>query len=283
MRRALVAVLLCALLPSCAGWTRWPWGTTQRWPEAMQNSTDPLPPGVSYLLEEGPEEALVVRHADPVKVRPTGFTAGYPLTFYDKSVRVHAGSAIRSAAGGRIEVVWPNGNSLLLFDEGGGVIGSPSKGQASFILLDVEGARIQFKTADQVELPTGIRLSAASGPFTVDRISHDVLRLSNDSKGPGEILFRDAVITLDVGQVVDLPLLSAGGKPEPGDEALQRAEGPGYALSWSGSVDMQRETDSVRLRALGTNEVRANGVRVRMAQDEAVRFDGLGKMPAERP
>ena len=271
---ALIGVALSA--SGCAGFTRWPWGTTQRWPEPMQNTTEPLPPGASELLEEGPEEVLVVRHADPVRVRPTGLTGSYPLKFYDKSVRVHAGSGIGSAPGGIIEVVWPNGNSLLLSDRGTGVIGSPSKGQASFLFLEVEDARVMFKVADQVQLPTGIRLSAATGPFTIERVAADVLRVSNRSKGPGEVLFRDEVITLDVGQIVDVPLLSAGGKPEAVDPARKVAEGPGYQVSWSGSAEMQRGNDSVRVRALEPDEIRANGVRVKVDRDESVVFEGLG-------
>jgi hypothetical protein len=281
-----LALIVCALsVSSCAGFTRWPWGTTQRWPEPMENTTEPLPPGASDLLEEGPEEVLVVRHADPVRVRPTGLTGSYPLKFYDKSVRVHSGSGISSSPGGRIEVVWPNGNSLLLSDRGSGVIGSPSKGQASFLFLEIDSAVITFKVADQVQLPTGIRLSAAAGPFTVDRVAADVLRVANRSKGPGEVLFRDEVITLDVGQIVDVPLLSAGGKPETADPGRKFAEGPGYQVSWSGSAEMQRANDSVRVRALEPDEIRANGVRIKMDRDESVVFEGLGATApaAEKP
>ncbi len=278
-RASLRVVGLCAAataFTSCAGFIRWPWGTTQRWPEVMDNTADPLPPGQSEWLEEGPEEVLVVRHADPVKVRPAGLTGSYPLKFYDKSLRVHAGSAINSAPGGRIEVVWPNGNSLVMYDRGAGAIGSPSRGQPSFIFLNLTGALVRFKTADQIQLPTGILLSASNGPFTIELVEADVLRISNRSKGPGEVQFRDEVITLDVGQMVDVPMLSAGGKPEKLDPTIKVAEGPGYPVSWSGSAEMQRGADNVRLRALEANEVRANGVRVKMDRDESVVFEGLG-------
>jgi hypothetical protein len=278
-RASLHFVIACAVAfstTSCAGFIRWPWGSTQRWPEAMENTADPLPPGQSEWLEEGPEEVLVVRHADPVKVRPAGLTGSYPLKFYDKSLRVHAGSAINSAPGGRIEVVWPNGNSLVMFDRGAGAIGSPSRGQPSFIFLNLTGALVRFKVADQVQLPTGVLLSAADGPFTIELVEADVLRISNRSKGPGEVQFRDEVITLDIGQIVDVPMLSAGGKPQPLDPNLKVAEGPGYRVSWSGSADVERGTSSVRLRALEANEVRANGVRVKVDRDESVVFEGLG-------
>jgi len=275
---ALLAVALS--LTGCAGFTRWPWGTTQRWPGPMKETQSPLPEGDAALYLGGPEEVLVVRHADPVKVRPAGLAAGYPLTFYDKSVRVQAGAGITSAPGGRIEVLWPSGNSIVLFDATSGVVGSPSRGQASFVLQSVASARIDFKEADQVELPTQARLSAASGLFVLESVQPDVLRVSNRSKGPGEILFRDAVITLDGGQVVDLPMLEAGASPQQGDAGLQVARVPGYALSWSGAVEMQRENGAVRLRALGDHEIRAHGVRLRLERDETVVFEGLGANPA---
>ncbi len=287
VRRASVALcvlVVASTLGGCAGFTRWPWGTTQRWPPPMQNTVDPLPAGQAEYLEEGPEEVLLLRHADPVRVRPAGLTGGYPLTFYDKSVRVRAGSGVGSAPGGRIEVVWPNGNSIVLFDACVGVVGSPSKGQASFLFLTVDGAQIDLKVPDQVQLPTGARLSAARGVFRLDRIGQDVVRVSNRSKGPGEILFRDTVITLDGGQIVDLPLLSAGGRPEEIDPSAQRAQVNGTTLSWSGQVELSKEDNgAVRLRSMGDHEVKANGVRVRMQRDETVRFDGLGTKPAAAP
>jgi hypothetical protein len=278
MLAALAAIVASSgVLTGCAGFTRWPWGTTQRWPPPMQNTADPLPPGQAEYLQEGPEEVLVVRHADPVRVRPAGLSGGYPLTYYDKSVRVRAGSGIGSAPGGRIEVVWPNGNSIVLYDACVGVVGSPSKGQASFLFLTVEGAQIDLKVPDQVQLPTGARLSAANGMFRVDRIRQDVMRVSNRSKGPGEILFRDTVITLDGGQVVDLPMLEAGGRPEQSDPGMQTAQVNGTTLAWAGQVELTKEENGVvRLRALGDHEIHANGVRVRMKQDEIVRFEGLG-------
>lgn len=274
--RLSVPLVIALALNSCAGWTRWPWGTTQRWPGAMENAVDPLPPGEAHLFEEGPEEVLVLRHADPVKVRPTGLSAGYPLTFYRKSVRVHAGSEVSSAPGGRIEVLWSNGNSIVLFDGGAGVVGSPSKGQSSFIFLNCERARIELKEADQIELMAGARLSASTGPFTLERTRSDVLRVSNQSKGVGEVLFRDAAIRLDPGQEVDLALLSAGGKPMQVDSGQKMVEGAGYTVRWSGSVDAVREGDTVRVRALGDNEIQANGVHLRLEKDEVARFEGLG-------
>jgi hypothetical protein len=275
-REIAIALPIGLLFTGCAGWLRWPWGRTQRWPSPMEQSVDPLPPGEAHLFEEGPEEVLVLRHADPVKVRPTGMTAGYPLTFYNKSVRVHAGSGLWSAPGGRIEVLWPNGNSIVLFDGGGGVIGSPSRGQSSFIFLFVDRARIELNEPDQIELVGGARLSARSGPYVIDHVRREVLRVSNQSKLAGEIAYRDAVFTIDPGQMIDLALIGAGGKPIQSDPGLQSLQGPGFGVRYSGAVQIEDQQNSVALRALGEHEIQALGVRVRLERDESVRFEGLG-------
>ena len=273
--RAAFALALVFGASGCAGWTRWPWGTTQRWPAPMTYGTTPLPPGEAALFEEGPEEVLVLRHADPVKVRPAGLSAGYPLTFYQKSVRVHAGSAVSSSSGGRVEVLWTNGNSIVVFDEGDGVVGSPSRGQPSFVFLTCDRARIDLKEPDQIELLGGARLSASSGPYVLERLRGDILRVSNQSKTPGEVLYRDAVIRLDPGQIVDLALLSAGGHPVQSDPGLQTTDGPGYTIRWSGTMEFQREKSAVSVRSLGEHEIQANGVRVRLERDAVARFEGL--------
>jgi len=62
-------LLLCALAlttVSCSGFRRWPWSSTHRLPEPMKASVSPLPNGDIEAVLPGPEEVLVVRHADPV-------------------------------------------------------------------------------------------------------------------------------------------------------------------------------------------------------------------------
>ena len=103
---------------------------TQRFPEPMQATVDPLPPGTQDLYPEGPEEALVIRHADPVQIRPAGLSSSFPLPFYDKQARVNSGSWVFSGAGGRVEVLWPTSSSLVLFGKCTGVIGSPSSSES---------------------------------------------------------------------------------------------------------------------------------------------------------
>lgn len=271
-RATTLACLVLAIAPACAGFHRWPWGTTQRAPAPMKNDVNPLPPGDSERLPPGPEEVLVLRHADPVQVRPAGLTASFPLSFYNKSLRVNAGSGVSSAPGGRVEVLWPGGNSIVLFGRSSGVVGSPSRGEPAFLIRQVERAQIDFNADEQVELLGGARLSASTGPFILDHVRFDILRVKNQSKGPGRISFREALLTLDPGQVVDLPLLASGAAPVQSDPGLQQTGGAGFRVAWSGQVDVEPEEGAVRVRALGEHELVGLGLHVRMLRDEEALF-----------
>jgi hypothetical protein len=110
-------------------------------------------------------------------------------------------------------------------------------------------------------------------------VKDDVLRVANQSKRVGEVLFRDSAIRLDPGQIVDLALLSAGGRPIQVDSGQKVVEGAGYPVRWTGSVEAERDGTAVRVRALGENEIQANGVLVRLEKDEVVRFESLGSRP----
>ena len=274
---------VCALTPGCAGFWRWPWGTTQRWPEPMEATVDPLPPGDSQLYPPGPEDVLVVRHADPVQVRPAGMPSSFPLSFYNKSLRVSSGSAVYSAPGGRVEVIWPSATSVVLFGRGSGIIGSKSRGEPTFIIRQVERAEVSFKKEDQIELLGGSQLSAHSGPFILDHTRENILRVRNQSKAAGQIAYREANFVLDPGQVIDLPLLSAGSKPSRSESGLSTLNGAGFRVEYSGQVEVLSKDADVALRALGEDELHAMGVRVRAERDEEVRFGGLTKSPVLAP
>lgn len=274
--RAVLALALAAACPACTTYGRWPFWTTQIHPAPMENAVDPLPPGAQRLYPEGPEEVLVVRHADPVRVRPAGRTGGYPLAFHQKNARLHAGSSVSVAPGGRAEVLWDDGTSILISDRGFGLVGSPSRGEPLFLFADVERAWIDLSGEEQIDLVGGSRLSASSGPIVLERVRPDVVRVKNQSKKPARIAFREELVELDPGQAVDLPLLTAGGAPLKSATSADLVPGPGFTVLASGSVQTDADDRRVRVVAVGEHEVRGLGVRVRLAQGEEVEFAGLG-------
>lgn len=281
---ALAATLRIAVLglvvgtSSCGGLWRWPWGQTQRWPGPMEPLSDPLPSGDRDLYKEGPEEMLVLRHADPCQVRPAGYASSFPLTFVKKQLGVHSGSCVYTAPGGRLEVLWPDGSSVILLGRGAGILGSKSRGEPLFVFQEVERAEIELKEHEVVELVGGSQLSAKGGPFQIERLRSDLVRLKNQSKGPGEVAYRDALFHLDPGQIVDLPLGSTSAAPRPAQAGWNTAEHEGLRASWQGQLETLDEAHALGLRALGEHEIRALGLRVRLERDEEVRFQGLGEL-----
>jgi len=270
------------LLPGCGGPWRWPWGNTQRWPGPMEPLVEPLPKGDRELYLEGPEELLVLRHADPCQVRPAGYPSSFPLSFYKKTLRVHSGTCVYTAPGGRLEVLWPNGSSIMLNGRGAGIIGSKSRGEPAFVFQQVERAEIQLQERDQVELVGGARLSASGGPFLLELLQSDLLRLKNQSKGAGDVAYRSSVFHLEPGQIVDLPLGTTPGTPRPDAGPWQTASSEGISIEWQGALERIDEPGLLGLRATGEHEIRALGLRLRLERDEEVRFRPLGDQPARR-
>ncbi len=271
-----LACALAAATSSCSAYGRWPFWSTQRDPSPMTDAVDPLPPGAQLLYPEGPEEVLIVRHADPVKVRPAERTGGFPLSFYEKTTRVHSGSSVSVAPGGRVEILWNDGTSILMSDRGFGLVGSPSRGESMFTFLEVTSAWIELEGDEQIDLVGGARLSAASGPFVLERVRSDILRVKNQSKASGRVAFREDVIELDPGQAVDLPLLSNGGKPTRSATSSERVAGPGFQVLSSGSVQTDADATRVRVQAVGEHEIQGLGQRIRLDRGEEVDFQGLG-------
>jgi hypothetical protein len=265
---------------------------TQRWPGPMEPLVDPLPPGDSQLHPPGPEEVTVLRHADPVQIRPVGSYAGIPMAFYQKKTRLTAGGQVIVSPGGRAEVLWAEGSAIVLFGRGVGWIGSPSRGDPMFDFSDVERARLMLREGDQVRMVGGSLLSGSSGPYLIERTPAGTLSVHNQSKGRLSIAFREETFELGPGQYVLLPLLSAGADPFGQDLGLQRVSGPGFNVMLRGDFDPVADENAVHLRAregVADREARALGVRVSLAADEEVRFGGLegaaGEPPAgeERP
>jgi hypothetical protein len=281
-RRNAFPILLALVAATTAGCAM---RSTQRWPPPMDARGDPLPPGDSAAHLPGPEEVSIIRHADPVQVRPAGAASGHPLAFYDKRARLTAGGAVIVSPGGRAEVLWPGGTSIVLFGEAVGWIGSPSRGEPKFELQEVERARLDLQQGDQVRLVGGSVLTGASGPYLIEHRPDATLFVHNQSKGPVQLAFREEVFDLGPGQAVLVPLLSSGGAPFVDDPDLQRFSGSAFNVRLLGELDVA-ETDggAVRVAATAEGEARALGVRVRLAPgDEVVFREPWASKPAPQP
>jgi len=264
-------VTLTLLSSSCT------WLTTQRWPEPMARDVNKLPPGEVALHPPGVEEVTVLRHADPVRVRNPGALASFPLSFYDKSLRATAGTSVLTSYGGRAEILWPSGASVVLFGKSIGWIGSPSRGEPAFELQEVERAQLDLRAGDQVRLMGGAILSGASGPYAIERLpSGGVQRVINQSKGPVKIAFREEVFELGPGQKVDIPLLSAGGAPMLSDTELRRLSVGRFNLHVSGPLEPVVEGDAVSVSSAGESQLVALGVRIQLGAGERALLSGLG-------
>jgi hypothetical protein len=279
-QRLAIALVAACLAASCFDLN------TQRWPGPMESSVDPLPAGDSLMHPPGPEEVTVLRHADPVQVRPVGSYAGIPMAFYEKKTRLTAGGQVIVSPGGRAEVLWSQGSSIVLFGRGVGWIGSPSRGDPMFDFSDVERARLMLSEGDQVRLVGGALLSGSSGPYLLQREPAGTLSVHNQSKGRLSIAFRQETFELGPGQHVRLPLLSAGASPYGQDLGLQRVSGPGFNVMVRGDFEPLPDERAVHLRAkegVADREAEALGVRVQLSPDEEVRFGGLDVGAEEAP
>ncbi len=272
---------LLALASGCSGYQHFPWLNTQRWPAPMEARNDPLPAGEAARFPPGPEQVRVIRHADPVQVRTAGSAASFPLSHQRKEVRMSSGSGVSCAAGGRAEVLWEDGGSVILYGLTSGIIGSPSRGEPSFLLRDLERARFDPQNEDLYELLGGVQLRARSGPVRVARVRGDILRIANQSKRAAQVGFRDEAIVLDPGQAVDLPLLSSGGQPWKEETVLGPTQGPGFAAFHTAGTEVSDQAGA--LLAAGPGVVRALGVRVKLAAGDEARFSGLSRTKPESP
>jgi len=271
-------LLLCA---ACAGRSRWPSFSTQQYPEPMPSAVQPLPPGAEEDYPPGPEEVVISRLADPVQLMPAGQHAAFPLRFFDKRRRANAGAWVFSAAGGRAEVLWPNGSSAVLFDRCTAIVGSPSRGEPNLVLRAIDRVVLELSAGDQIELLGGALLAADSGPWVVFRKPFGILRVKNQSKRTGEVAFRDGVFEIGAGETIDLPLLTSGGAPIAETPGSRTVAGPGFLVELYGEVEAEEVLGGVRLTTGGEHEIGGLGVRVHLDEGEVATLSGLsGAGPA---
>lgn len=275
MRRAsLLAFTVPALLTGCTGWQHVTFFPSQRWPEPMETA-HPLPPGDATLYPPGPEEVRVLRHADPVQVRQAGSAGAVPLSYRRKELRVASGSGVTCSEEGRVEILFDSGSSVVLYGHCNAIVGSPSRGEPSLFVRDLEQVRFDPVAEDLYELSGGTRLRARDGPVRATLYKKDVLRVANESKRSATVAFLQETIVLDPGQAVLVPVLSSGSRPPETAEALSDVVGPGFHAAHSKSVDVTPAEGS--LLARGEGEVRSLGVRVKLQEGAEARFVGLGQ------
>jgi hypothetical protein len=274
--------ILVAGLASCTGWQHVTLIPSQRWPGPMETK-HPLPAGDATLYPPGPEEVRVLRHADPVQVRQAGSAGAVPLSYRRKELRVASGSGVTCSEEGRVEILFDSGSSVVLYGHCNAIVGSPSRGEPSLFVRDLEQVRFDPVAEDLYELSGGTRLRARDGPIRANLYKKDVLRIANESKRSATVAFLQETIVLDPGQAVLVPVLSTGSRPPEAAEALTDVAGPGFHVAHSKAVDVTPSEGA--LLAKGEGEVRSLGVRVRLPEGAEARFVGLGqrKEPAANP
>ncbi len=286
--RTLAALLTLALLAGCGGRNRWPNFSTQQYPEPMESTVTPLPPGVEESYPPGPEEVIIRRLADPVQLQEAGQHAAFHLRYFDKRRRANSGSWIYCEPGGRAEVLWPeSGSTLTLYDRCTGIVGSPSRGEPNFMFREIQRAVLNPNPGDQIELLGGALITAETGPWVLQRRSFEILRIKNQSKVTGQVAYRDELFQLAPGETLDLPLLSGGGAPIAEVPGTEIVEGPGFDVSIFGDVAVSELEGGLEVSGGSTeHEISGLGVRLHLAPGETARLLGLGPnaaRPKEAP
>lgn len=250
----------------------------------MTPVVDPLPPGEGADIQPGLEEVFVVRHADPVQLRRTGATAGFPLRFYNKKERIGAGAWVLSGAGGKAELFWPrDGISIFLFEEGAAVVGERDRDEPVATLARVTRARLMLTPGARVALEGGAVVRGDevenSGPYLISRLATgDILRLRNQAKHTAYVEYRDGILGVGPGQAVDLPILAVGAAPFGAPAAGLRAEEDGVALVIEGPAEVVAPAGApggATVESTGPARIAALGVRVRLRPGLRARFTDL--------
>ncbi len=254
---------------------------TQIWPKPMVQAVDPLPPGVLANTTPGQTEVLLIRHADPVQVRLAGSQGAFPLTHYRKRQRVWAGTWMHCGAGGRAELLWvSDGATVVVFDEALCSVGDLERGEPSVRFETLTRAEIELAPGALVQLPGGSLLSGPptepTGPYLVQHIYDEMLRVFNQSRSPAYLAFREERITLGPGERIDLPLLGEGGAPFQLGGPPVEIESAGIRGAAYGDLTVLPESAGIRARSQGEGRLVGNGVIVHLAAGEEAALLDLG-------
>ncbi|MAE45494.1 MAG: hypothetical protein CMJ86_01260 [Planctomycetes bacterium] len=251
----------------------------QRYPSPM-GGPDTLPPGFTDLLLEGPEEALLVRHADTVHVKRAGQTSIHSLHFYDRQARIHAGAAVFTDAGGRAELVFPQGSRASMHGNGVLVLGSPSRGEPMVSFLQIVRATVDMGAGEVVRLPGGSHLLGDGGPFYLELIAAEVLELRHRGSSEATLAFADERIVLTPGDVLHLPVMGNWSAPsihDP-DHVLAGKVGPVPLVVGPGVVTDRDPAGVVSADMLKGQQLRALGVQLHVSADQHVRLSDLANV-----
>lgn len=273
--RVLTAFTLLGLAPGC-------FIDTQLYPGMLKPTVAPLPAGTRDAFPEGPEEAYVIRQTDTVRIRSAETTSSYALTFYDKLSRINAGSWVLTGPTGRAVVLLPGATEVSLSGPGSGVVGSKTRREPAFTFVDVTTATVTFGESGQIQLPGGALLESSSGPFVLEAVGEDVIRIRNRCSERGRIAYRDAFLTLEPSETVDLPILSDGTSPYEVDSAARTVISDGGRLELRGAVDVMTSSTGTRMRAAEGGKIRGMGLDLTLEPGDEVLFEGLGSNAERR-
>jgi len=251
---------------------------TQRLPGPLflPDGAEPLPTGQEPGVTT---QAVVMRHSDTVAIQPPGEMGSRVLTFYRKRVRVGPGTWIHTHAEGKAEILWPgDASSLLLLGEGAVELGDPGREEPLFTFHDVSSARLTLTPEDRSRFPGGGELRGdpvvPSGPFLVERLSPELIRITNRSKRDALLAVGGEVLDLAAGYEREVPVLGVSEGGFGTREEPQTLEAGGIEVSATGELG-RLEGAGAGFEARAPSELRALGVRVRLAPGERVVFSGL--------
>jgi len=261
---------------------------TQRVPGPMERSPEfqAIGQGMDYV--PGPQEVVVVRHGDLVSIRRPGATAGFPLRFYDKRLRLGSGGWVLTGTGGRAEVLWPGTtSSVMLFDNGAAMVGEPSRAEAILSLNHASRARINLAPGHHIAIVGGAELEGDptldSGPFEFETVARDRVSLINNGRTLATIRFRTEELILGPGEMLELPILPGGTGPislVPGTYAVGDLGAlPGPDPLARGEVEQHPNAGGLEVEASEPATVTGLGVEVELDAGETVIFETLGVSP----
>ena len=277
---ASLAGLVVALAASCS---------TQRWPAPMDPSVVPLPPGDGASVAPGLEEVEVIRHADPVQFRRAGANAAFPMRFWNKKERARAGAWVLTDSGGRAELLWPrDGTNVILFEDGAAQLGERDRDEPVARLRRISRVKLQLGPDALIELEGGALLSGdpeeLCGPYVIERLPiGDILRFYNKARHTARIEYRDEVLTVGPGQVVDLPILGLGTEPFRRSSLEQVVRTDGVDLRLLGDVSVDANGGVATVEASGSGRVEAQGVQVALESGQVARFTDLSGRVTDSP